>query len=422
MRYILHADLNNFYASVESLFNPQYRGLPLVVAGAEEKRHGIVLAKNYLAKNFGIKTGDTLWEARQKCPNLICLQARFGLYMEVSQMVKNVYAEYTDRVESFGIDEAWLDITGRVRDFDEAAKMADEIREKISQTFGITISIGVSFNKIFAKLGSDLKKPDATTLITPQNFKQKIWALPVQELLYVGKSTQKKLNRLGVYTIGELANYDALILKSILGKMGTVLHTFALGQDCRTVALWNDKSVIKSVGNSTTCPKDLTTLDEVGAVLIMLSESVANRMRDKGLFCNCVSLWVKDNELQSFERQKKLNIPTNLASEIYESSMQLFKQNYFWHKPIRALGVRAVIVQAKVIQQNLFESADNAEKREKFEKTIDDVRSRFGYNSITSCSILAHDELCSLNPQSEPHLIHPVAYFNQDEILGYDNE
>lgn len=411
-RYILHSDLNNFYASVESLYNPEIRNKGVVVVGDEEKRHGIVLAKNYIAKGYGIKTGDTVWEARQKCGvELVCVPARFDLYLEVSRMVKNIYREYSDRVESFGIDESWIDISHMVKSYDEAVAVANNIRCRIIAEIGLTVSIGVSFNKIFAKLGSDLKKPNATVLITEDNYKDKVWNLPVEDLLYVGRATTRKFERANINTIGDLAKTDRKYLKLTLGKMGEVLHDFANGVDNSEVTKVSDKEKIKSFGNSTTCPINLSEEEQVKSIIYMLSESVASRMRERGYYARGVSLWIKDSNLQSFDRQMILGNITNVSEDIAKGCMELFKEHFHWHLDVRALGVRVTHLTDGTYQDDLFQTGDKLEKKQSLEITIENLRGRFGYNIIRRGNILSYEELSPLNPQSEIHIIHPKGFF-----------
>ena len=262
-RIILHSDLNNFYASVECLYHPELREKPVAVCGDPELRHGIVLAKNQLAKGCGIKTGEVLWQARQKCPELVLVPPSYERYLSYSAMAKEIYQEYTDQVESFGLDECWLDVTGSTALFGGGCTLADRIRERIRRELGVTASVGVSFNKVFAKLGSDLRKPDATTAISPRDFREKIWPLPVQTLLYVGRATQNKLQRYGIRTIGELARADRGMLQFAFGKNGLMLWAFANGLDTSPVSNIGAKSLIKSIGNSTTTPRDLLSDGEV---------------------------------------------------------------------------------------------------------------------------------------------------------------
>ena len=411
MRYILHSDLNNFYASVESLYNPEIRNKAVVVVGDEEKRHGIVLAKNYIAKDYNIKTGDTVWEARQKCGvELVCVPARFDLYLTISKMVKSIYREYSDRVESFGIDEAWIDITHLCRNFDDAKRVADNIRCRIITEIGLTVSIGVSFNKIFAKLASDLKKPNATTVIMDTDYKDIVWKLPVEDLLYVGRATKQKFDKANIKTIGDLANTDIKYLKLILGKVGLSLWDFANGNDVSLVSSIYDKEKVKSIGNSTTCPKDLNTLDEVKSIIYMLSESVVERMNAKNLYATTISLWVKDTELKSFDRQMHVRA-TNVVEDVANACFELFRIHYDWKLDVRALGVRVSNFTEGKIQYDLFKDRRNLDKNLRLDNVMEDLRSRFGYNIIRRGNILLHTELASLSPKSETHIIHPVGFF-----------
>lgn len=414
-RFILHSDLNNFYASVECLYNPSLRNKAVAVVGDQEKRHGIVLAKNYIAKKYGVKTGDTVWEAKQKClEELVCVTANHERYYYVSKLVKDMYREYTDRVESFGIDEAWLDVSDRVKTFEEAFNLAETIRKRVLTEFGLTVSIGVSFNKIFAKLGSDLKKPNATTLISTSNFKDLVWPLPVGELLYVGKATKEKLTKAGINTIGDLAKTPLQYLKSMLGKNGETLHTFACGEDKTEVKKWGEDEDIKSIGNSTTCPRNLKTNEEVRAVISVLAESVARRMRSKNLWANTVCLSIKTDDLVSHDVMHKLEYPTNLASVIADEAFKLFK--FDWSKTIRAVGVRATNLTDKPVQYNLFNSEQTMQKKEKFETVVDSLRGRFGYDIIKRGSVLAIADFDEINPEHVTHVIHPVSYLKGNKL------
>ena len=411
-RYILHCDLNNFYASVESLFDVTVRNSPLVVVGDVEKRHGIVLAKNALAKERGVKTGDTVWEAQQKCGvGLVCKQARLGLYLEVSKMVKSIYREYSDRVESFGIDEAWIDISHLARTDEEAVKVADNIRSRVIAEVGLTISVGVSFNKVFAKLGSDLKKPNATVLISEKNYQDRIWGLPVEDLLYVGRATSKKFEKANIKTIGDLARTDKKYLSLILGKVGLELWRFANGLDCSPVTKVGEGDKVKSFGNSTTCPIDLTTNSQVKSVIYMLAESVAERMRHKGYYGCTVALWVKDNTLISFERQAGLKNPTNVSKDIADVAYKLFLEHYDWQLNVRSVGVRITGLTLGAVQYDLFHSVENLEKNQKLDLTIEKIRERFGYSIIKRGNIMTNERLAELSPKEEKHIIHPIGFF-----------
>lgn len=411
-RYILHCDLNNFYASVESLFDPSIRNKAVVVVGDEEKRHGIVLAKNYVAKDYGIKTGDTVWEARQKCGvELVCKTARFDLYLRISKVVKDIYREYSSRVESFGIDEAWVDITHLVDNDEDAVAVANNIRNRVIAEVGLTVSVGVSFNKVFAKLGSDLKKPNATVLISEKNFRDTVWKLPVEDLLYVGRATSKKFERANIITIGDLANTDIKYLKITLGKVGESLWNFANGLDNTPVSSIHESEKIKSFGNSTTCPIDLSNNEQVKSVIYMLAESVAERMTKRGYYGKTISLWIKDSNLTSFERQAGLITPTNVSADIGRLAYQLFLSNYDWKLDVRAVGVRIGNLCEGKIQCDIFSTSENLEKAQHLERTIENLRDRFGYNIIRRGNILSNENLSILNPTSETHIIHPVGFF-----------
>ena len=411
-RFILHCDLNNFYASVESLYDPNIRNKAVVVVGDEEKRHGIVLAKNYVAKDYGIKTGDTVWEARQKCGvELVCKTARFDLYLRVSKVVKDIYREYSSRVESFGIDEAWIDISHLVKNYSEAECVANNIRTRVIAEVGLTVSIGISFNKVFAKLGSDLKKPNGTILIAEDNFRQVVWPLPVEDLLYVGRATSKKFERANIITIGDLAGTDIKYLKSTLGKVGESLWNFANGLDATPVSSVYEAEKIKSFGNSTTCPIDLVNNKQVKSVIYMLAETIAERMTKRGYYGKTISLWVKDTSLVSFERQASLMTPTNVSSDIGGMAYQLFLDNYDWKLDIRAVGVRIANLCDGEIQCDIFSNADNLEKSQHIERTIENLRARFGYNIIRRGNILSNENLSTLDPTSETHIIHPIGFF-----------
>ena len=409
---ILHSDLNNFYASVECLHRPELRGLPVAVGGDPLLRHGIVLAKNTLAKAAGVRTGEALWQARAKCPGLVTLPPNYPLYLRVARKVRGIYADYTDRVEPFGLDEAWLDISGPDVTPERSLSMADLIRERIHEELGVTASVGVSYNKIFAKLGSDMKKPNATTEVRRDNYRETAWRLPVENLLYVGPSTTRKLRRIGILTIGDLAGLSPGFLRSLLGKWGEVLHMFANGEDVSPVAHQGEEALAKSVGNSTTTPRDLATEEDVRTVVYVLAESVAARMREQGLLCSTVQIYVRDNELGAFERQGRLHRPTRLASELADAAMGLFRGNYDWTRPIRSLGVRGCdLCTADLgIQLSFLEDEDRRLKLERLEYAVDDIRRRFGHDSVQRAMLLCDRPLGGINPK-EDHVIHPVGYF-----------
>ena len=403
-RIILHSDLNNFYASVECLYHPEYRGKPLAVLGDPEARHGIVLAKNYEAKSRDVRTGDPKWMAEQKCPGIVFVPPHYDLYMKHSRLVRQIYSEYTDQVEPYGLDECWLDVTGSTRLFGSGEEIADKIRKRVKSELGVSVSVGVSFNKIFAKLGSDLKKPDATTVIECDRFKEVVWPLPVKELLYVGRATHNKLKRRGISTIGDLANANPESLKFWLGKMGIVLWQFANGLDTSPVSNIGAKSLIKTVGNSTTAPRDLISDEDIRIILTVLCESVSARLREYGFICRTVQLGIRDNELEWIERQGKLEIPNRTAKSIFELSFALYKKHANG-RPVRSLSVRACDLEpVDFMQLSLLPEARRLEKQEELESVVDGLRSRFGHFSVQRGIMLTDRKLSDLDPKGE-HII-----------------
>jgi len=405
-RVILHSDLNGFYAAVECFENPKIRDLPVAVCGDADQRHGIILAKNEIAKKFKIKTGEVIWQAKQKCPDLVTVPAHFDKYQRYSQIVKDLYNNYTDQIEPFGIDEAWLDVTGR-----DGKKTAEEIRERVKRETGLTVSIGVSWNKIFAKLGSDLRKPDIVTEISRKNFKQRIFPLPANDLLYVGKATKAKLGSFGIKTIGDIANADVADLKLRLGKWGEVLWNFANGFDLSPVAKYVDDNDVKSIGNSTTTMRDLKTLDDVLMIVTVLSESVAARLREQWLKGQVVHLTVRDNELVDWGKQTKIEKPSFLSEDIIKTSMELFKF-YDFSKPIRSIGVRMTNLSSAdtPVQLDLFGNDAEQKEAESLEHTIDRIRSKHGHVAIKRGIEHVDKELCGIDPKEE-NTVFPTSYF-----------
>ena len=411
-RVVLHSDCNCFYASVEMLHHPELRNKPLAVGGDPEARHGIVLTANYVAKRYGVQTGMTLWQAKQLCPDINFVSPRMDLYLRFSQMAHEIYSEYTDRQEPYGIDECWLDVTESTGIKGDGLKIAQEISNRIKFELGITVSIGVSFNKIFAKLGSDYQKPDAITTMGENEFRRKAWTLPASDLLYVGRSTTKKLHNLGINTIGDLARMDVDILQSHLGKMGTVLWGFANGYDDSPVRKENTHGEIKSVGNSTTTPRDLVNDEDVKIILYVLSESVAARLRESGFKCRTVEISIRDNDLYSFSRQTKVAHITNITGEIAETAFRLFQENYRWNKPIRSLGVRAcdLVTDNYWEQEDLFTDYVIRDKQMALDIAVDDIRRRFGFYSIQRGLMYQDQALAAINAKEE-HIVHPKGFF-----------
>ncbi len=390
-RSILHVDINNFYASVEIRDDPSLAPYPVAVCGDAEARHGIILAKNYKAKAFGVKTAEAIWEAKEKCPELVLVPCHFEKYERVTEESRKLLLTYSDRVEPFGMDEAWLDISPYAPTAEAAGEIADEIRGKYKKELGLTASVGVSFNKTFAKLGSDMKKPDATTVITPGNFRNKVWRLPVEDLLFVGRMTQEKLNLRGIRTIGDLAHTDERLVKAWLGKWGTALRMTANGLDSGPVVPMGSEAAVKSIGNSFTSPCDLYTEREALALLQAISESVARRLRRSGLMATVVVLGVRDNALFTFERQLKLPRPSSIALELRNAAHRLLMENYDFLRPIRSLGVRATGLVPETAPQQLdfFTDHEQREKRLTAERTIDEIREKYGKKCLLTGRVFA---------------------------------
>ncbi len=411
-RVIFHCDLNSFYASVECLHHPEYRNVPLAVGGDVEKRHGIILAKNQLAKKAGVTTGEALWQALQKCPNLILVKPNFSHYLRFSRMVKAIYADYSDKIESFGIDEVWIDVTESLHLFGSPKDLADQIRERVKTELGVTISIGVSYNKIFAKLGSDYKKPDATTEITRDNMKTLVWPLPIEDLLYVGRATTQKLHLLGIYTIGDCANTEVSLLKRRLGKWGEVLWHFANGLDNSEVMTQNDTPLIKSIGNSTTCPRDLRNLQDVKIVTYILAESVAARLKEAHLVAGVISVGIRDIHLKGCTRQIKLNQSTHLSDDIAKVAIDLFDKHVDFSTPLRSIGIKAsdLSVLELPFQLDLFTDQEAHKRALDLENTLAVIRERYGFNSVQRLMMKEDLLLSQFNPKQD-HVIFPESYF-----------
>ena len=418
-RTILHSDMNNCYASIELLHRPQLRSKPLAVGGDPEARHGIVLAKDQLAKKAGVKTGMALWQAKQVCPDIVFVPPRMDLYLRFSRLAHEIYSDYTDRQEAFGIDESWLDVTESCSLKGSGEKIEEEISRRIKKELGITVSIGVSWNKIFAKLGSDYKKPDAITVINQENYKNIVWPLPVEDLLFVGRATKKKLNKLGIYTIGALAETDPDILKIHLGKVGMILSYFANGKDNTPVCYRDENAPIKSIGNSTTTPRDLTTETDVSIIVWLLAESVSARLREHHFVGNVVEISVRDKDLFSFTRQKKVPLSTNITSEIAAYAMELFRANYNWQKPIRSVGVRVSDLQIDTapVQLSLFSDQEQRERYHRMDQTVDIIRKRFGFYSIQRGIMYQDKKLSALNAK-EDNIVHPCGYMQRGNLTG----
>lgn len=406
-RQILHIDCNKFYASVECFLHPQLKNKPVAVGGSEESRHGIILTKNEIASKYGLVVGEPLWKARQKCPNLIIVPPNFPIYIEFSKKVRRILEDYTDLIEPFGLDESWIDVTGDW--YKSGREIGFEIKERIKKEVGITVSVGVSFNKVFAKLGSDYRKPDAITVISRKNYKNIVWPLKCSDMIMIGRATTKKLNFYGINTLGQLADTDEAFLKKILGKNGVMLKRYANGEDNAPVRHKDIEREVKSIGNSTTTPRDLVTNEDVKIIFSVLAESVARRMRDLNLKGTTLSIYVRDKELNSFTRQCKMSSPTNVSLEITDNAMKLFIDNYDWKLPIRSLGISMTDFDYdEIIQFDLSKSVEKREKLEKIDTAVDTLKDRYGNFCIQRGMQLIDTELSHFNPYDD-HTIHPVS-------------
>jgi len=413
-RIILHSDINSCFANVECLYRPELRGKPVSVCGSIEERHGIILASTIEAKRFGVKTGEAIWQAKQKCPDLITLTPNYDRYVRFSKLSRAIYADYTDRVEPFGLDEAFIDVTGNPKARGDGRAIAEETRQRIKFELGVTVSVGASYNKIFAKLGSDLKKPDAVTVITRDNYRDKVWPLPVSDLLYVGRATKYKLSELGIATIGDLANTKETVLRKQLGKMGSILYSFANGYDRTPVALHGESSIVKSISNGTTPPRDMMDMQDARIILMMLSESVAERLREHGFAAGLIQINYRDTSLNYFQKQVKLDRPTSVSTEILETATDLLRQSWSFSLPLRSITVGAADLcpENTPSQISIFADEHRRIKREKLELAIDDVRRRFGHYSIARAVTHLDDTLGKVDARGE-HVSYPVGFFKE---------
>ena len=405
-RVILHSDLNNFYASCELIRRPELKDKRLVVCGSVKDRHGVVLAKNYNAKAYGITTGMPLIRAYELCPDLVAVEADFHYYLHYSRLVRKIYDDYTDKVEPFGIDEAWLDVTNS-KFLGSGEEIADEIRSRV-KTLGLTASVGVSFNKIFAKLGSDLKKPDATTVITTDNYKDIVWPLPASELLFVGRKTAQKLKKYNINTIGDIARSDRNFLVREFGKVGEYFYDHALGKDDDPVKRPDESDDIKSIGNSMTCYRDLVTIDDVKVLLLVLCDSVSARLiADDVGAATVVTVTVRDEFLKSFTRQSKLPKPSVLSDDFFKCALKLFTDNYSFSAGVRSLGVSVGgFVKDGGGQISMFDDDADYDKRVKLAGAVGKIRNKYGNVSVMKARNLT-DKRIKMNDDSLSSLSAP---------------
>lgn len=385
-RVILHCDMNGFFASVELLSHPELINVPMAVCGNPENRHGIILAKNELAKKAGVVTAQTLWQARKKCPGLQVVPPHHDRYRHYSRLINEIYGRFTDMVEPFSIDESWLDVTASRRLFGDGRQIADTIRKTVREELGLTLSAGVSFNKIFAKMGSEYKKPDATTVISRENYKKILWPMPVSEMFFVGSATAQKLNKAGIMTIGQLAGTDRLVLENMLGKHGGQLYDYANGLDDSPVCRQCERQKIKSVGNGITFKRDLTGTDDIKTAAMGLADTVAARLRHYQMKAYGIKVDIKDTELKTISRQKQLAAPTNLTYEICDAAVEIITASWNLQKPIRMLTITGInLCDEDTGEQISLFGADTVsrEKTENLERAMDSIRSKYGKSSIT---------------------------------------
>lgn len=389
-RTILHSDLNSFYASVEMMLNPELRGKAVAVCGSTEERHGIVLAKSELAKKAGIKTGMVNWEARQRCHSLIVVPPHYEQYLKYSKLTREIYQRFTDQVEPYGMDECWLDVSGSLALYGSGMDIAEAIRNTVKEELGMTVSIGVSYYKVFAKLGSDLKKPDAITEIPATAMVSLVWRLPASDLFYCGRSSAKKLAAYGIHTIGDIAKTPPDFLKRRLGVNGIMLWQFANGLDTSTVASKDFVSPIKSIGHGITCTCDLVNEGEVWRVMLELSQDLGHKLRVHGLEASGVQITVKDETLLYKQYQTPLEMPTQSPMEIAHKARELFHQRYCWTGKVRAITVRAINLLPKGFPQqyNLYVDNERRERRICLEDTVEEIRRRFGKRAIYSAVLM----------------------------------
>ena len=393
-RVILHCDMNGFFASVELLDYPHLKDKPMAVCGNPDNRHGIILAKNELAKTYGVVTAETLWQAKKKCPDLQVVPPHHSKYKHYSRLINDIYLRYTDMVEPFSVDESWLDVTGSQKLFGSGKQIADDIRETVKKELGLTLSAGVSFNKIFAKMGSDYKKPDATTVISRDNYKEILWPLDIRAMFFVGKVTADKLHDFGIKTIGELAKADKNSLIGLLGKQGGIIHDYANGLDMTPVLRFDQQEKIKSVGNGTTFRRNLTGEEDIRTGVTALSDTVASRLRKHKMKAFGVKVDIKDPSFKVISRQVQLDNPTNLTEVIADTAMELIRKHWRMRDPIRLITVTAINLCDENQAQQLSLFADeniNTDKEERAERAMDDIREKFGNGAISFGSVIKND-------------------------------
>lgn len=403
-RIIIHSDMNSCYASIECSLNPELKGKAVAVGGSVENRHGIILAKTPEAKKYGVVTGEAIWQAKRKCPDLIVVPPHFDIYAKYSRLARDIYRRYTDRIEPMGLDEAWCDITGSLLLFGSVENITDGIRKAFREELGITVSIGVSYNKIFAKLGSDLAGCDEVVTITEENYKDIVWPLPVSSIMGVGRNTAAKLNSYAIRTVGDLAQRPAQWLRLVFGVHGDDMWRYANGYDNSAVAPDNYSREVKSIGHGVTCKADLVSEDEVWKVFLALSQDVSKRLKDEKLEATAVQIGIRDNEFVNLQCQGEVSLPTQSAKEIAEKALELFRKNYIWRRDVRALSVRAINLQQEntPLQLDLTGEYKRSEKQKKIDDTVMSLRQRFGSDAVFNCCLMTEEKAPDMQGKKSP--------------------
>ncbi len=402
-RTILHCDCNGYFASVECIFRPELWSVPMAVCGDPKNRHGVILAKNELAKAYGIVTAETVWQALKKCPKLTLVAPHHDKYREFSKRINLIYAQYTDQVEAFSVDESWLDVTGSLHLFGTGKEIADTLRKRVREEIGLTISVGVSFNKTFAKLGSDYKKPDFTTVITRENFKDILWPLPARSMLYVGKAAEETLTKNGILTIGDIALAGRERIRLMLGRSGETIWEYACGMENEAVKRLGEEDAAKSIGNGITFSRDLLGKDDVRAGLTMLCDTVGARLRRHGLYCSTVQVQIKNPALHVISRQKRLETCTNSTKEILDAAISIVEGSWNMASPIRMLTVTAINLNADgAAQTSLFDTGgERRQKSRRLDSTVDSIRAKFGTEAISYGNTLSQDIIHKRDEEGE---------------------
>jgi DNA polymerase-4 len=403
--------MNSCYASIECLYNPDIRDKPVAVCGDPEARHGIVLTKNQIAKKYGVQTGEAICIAKQKCPALVCVPPDYPLYERFSHSLRKILSDYSDKIASYGIDEAWFDLSGPKTTIEDGKRIADEIRRRTVDELGVTVSVGVSFNRIFAKLGSDMKKPDATTTISHEDYQGKVWPLPASDLLFVGPSATVELRRRFIYTIGDIAKAPETLLKSALGIKGLMLKAYALGLDNSPVKPTIATAPVDSVSNSITPRHNLENMDDAKCIFFMLAESIAARLRENGFRSRCIAIGVRDTQLVTTSRQRTIKTATALTGEIGRMAMQLFGERYGRSFPYRSVGLKcsSLVPEGAPEQLDLFGNHEEREKEMELEYVVDGLRRRYGHKCVVRGVTMTDKDYALINPREE-HTIHPMPF------------